>query len=78
MKVKDLIKELEKMNPEAEVIISSSNFELRNAFISDFHVTKYETGLKKKESFRDAFDGEEYKKEVWNLSGGSESIILIS
>jgi hypothetical protein len=78
MKVKDLIKALETVDPEATVIITSSNFELRGAQIPVSYVHESKKGSKRIQGFRDAFDGDSYDKETWSTIGGEESVIVIS
>jgi hypothetical protein len=77
MLVKDLIEKLKEQDPNAEVIVKSSNFELCGAYVPLDYISISNTGLKKKETFRDAFDGCAYSTEVWKLSGGAESIVII-
>lgn len=78
MKVKDLIEKLQKADPEATVIIKSSNFELKGAEVPVSSVYGTKTGSKKIEGFVDYFDGESYSKETWSSFGGEESIVHIS
>lgn len=78
MKVKDLRELLEKLDQEAEVIVSSSNFEQNNAKISVSYVHQYNEGQKKTESFRDAFDGETYSKDTYSIIGGNTPVVMIS
>ncbi len=78
MKTKDLIKKLKKLDPEAEVIVCSDNFELNNANVSVTSVNQYEEGSKKQKPFRDGFDNEIYNKEVWSIVGGDLKVVLIS
>lgn len=67
MKAKDLIKILEK-NPEAEVIVTSSNtMEHGGRMIAVTSVNEM-TGTKKTQTCRDAFDGGMYEQEFWGLS----------
>lgn len=75
MKVKHLIEKLLKTDPEAEVIITSSNFELNGADVPLGGLIESDKGSKKERTFRDAFDGEIYSKEIWSISGGSLSVI---
>ena len=77
MKVKELISELEKLNPDAEVITTSSNFELNGAMISAKSVRQYNEGSKSIETFRDAFDGGSYNKETWSIIGGKTPVVTI-
>ncbi len=77
MKVKDVLKLLENCDQEAEVIVCSSNFELNHAEVPVSMVHQYDTGSKEKQTFRDAFDGETYDKEVYSIVGGKENVVLI-
>lgn len=77
MKVKDLIEKLEKVDPEAEVITSSSNFELKFSKVSVSNVMQFETGKKEKRGFFDAFDGESYEREIWSVIGGEENVVIL-
>ncbi len=63
MKAKDLIKELEKVNPEATVVVTTDNFEQGHSTIKASHLYKFKGELKDK-PFKDAFDGGEYTSEV--------------
>lgn len=78
MKVKDLISKLQTMDENAEVIVRSSNFELNGADVSVSFVHQYNEGLKHKETFRDAFDGGTYQKEIYSIIGGNEKVVSIS
>jgi hypothetical protein len=78
MKNKELIKKLQAEDPEAEVIVTSDNFELNNSQISLENVNSYNTGSTKIRGFRDAFDGEGYSKKTWSIIGGHEKVILLS
>lgn len=78
MKNKDLIKELKKLDPEAEVIVTSSNFEQNNAKVPVSFIHQYNEGSKKTQQFRDAFDYETYNKEVVSIIGGDLKVILIA
>jgi hypothetical protein len=57
MIVKELIKKLEALDQNAEVIVKSSNFELNGANVSVTYVHEYSNGRKNTETFTDAFDG---------------------
>ena len=61
MKVKQMIKQLQKLNQEAVTFIH-----------------QYDKGSKKTRTFRDAFDGETFSKEVMSISGGTIPVVLIS
>jgi hypothetical protein len=78
MKVKELIKRLEALDQNAEVIIESPNFELKGAKVPVSFVHQYNVGLKSKKAFMDAFDGEVYSKEVWSIIGGTMSVVMVS
>lgn len=77
MKVKDLIQALEGMDPEATVIVRSNNFEHNGADIALSYANQYDTGSKKEQTFRDAFDGDSYTKETWSIIGGEEKVVSI-
>jgi hypothetical protein len=78
MKVKDLIEQLQSMNPEAIVIIVSDNFEMRGANVETRSVIESNEGLEIEETFRDAFDGRSYISETWSTIGGTEPVVKIS
>jgi len=78
MKVKDLIKKLEALDQNAEVIVTSSNFELNYASVPVSFVHQYNEGSKKTQIFRDAFDGETYSKEIWSIIGGAVPVVVVS
>ena len=78
MKVKEFIKLLEALNQDAEVIVVSSNFELKGATVAVSHVFEYKEGSKKTKVFRDAFDGEHYNVETWSVIGGDIPVVLVS
>lgn len=79
MKVKELIKKLETLDPEAEVVTHSSNFEMNYAVV-DYpgNFTQYDTASKTSKMFRDAFDGNSYEMEVWHTSGGDKKIVILN
>jgi len=77
MKVKELIEKLRGQDPEATVIITSSNFELNGADVPLSGIIGGEAGSKEIRTFRDAFDGETYEKEVWSPYGGNEKVISL-
>jgi hypothetical protein len=77
MKVKDLIENLKNVDPEATVILTSSNFELSGAEVPLSGILTGESGSKKSQTFRDAFDGGSYDKEVWSTFGGTEKVISL-
>jgi hypothetical protein len=78
MNVQELIKKLEALDPNAQVVITSSNFELGGANVSLSWLKQYNTGIEKQERFRDAFDGQSYTKKVWDISGGNTPIVYLS
>ena len=77
MKVKDLIKQLGKLNPEATVIVTSDNFELNYSKIAATYAIESYEGSKEMGTFRDAFDGENYNAEIWSSIGGKENVVEI-
>lgn len=77
MKNKELISKLQKLDPEAEVVVTSNNFELQHEVVSLQGVTEYKTARKVKKQFRDAFDGYAYLTEVYDLFNGEETVILL-
>jgi hypothetical protein len=78
MKVKDLIKKLEALDQNAEVIITSSNFELNGACVPVSFVHQYNEGSKKTRTFTDAFDGDTYSKEIWSIMDGQTPVVMVS
>lgn len=78
MKVKDLIKKLEALEQNAEVIVTSSNFELNGARVPVSVVHQYNEGSKEVRTFRDSFDGETYSKETWSIVGGQTPVVMVS
>ena len=72
----ELIAKLQAIEGDPEVIVTSSNFELNNALVGLTSVTEYRV-TKKYETFRDAFDGDTYSKEVYKLVGGTTTAIYI-
>jgi len=77
MKVKEAIKLLKEQDPEAELIITSSNFELKNSMVSAKHIVGFNHGMEREVEFKDSFDQSGYKKPVWNLFVGSENVVFI-
>lgn len=77
MKVKDVIKKLEALDQNAEVITKSSNFELNGASVPVSFIHQYNEGSKETRTFRDAFDGETYSKETWSTVGGQIPVVII-
>lgn len=78
MKVKDLIKILQDFDGESVVISHSDNFELNGALTPISYAHLYPHGEMKMEYFQDAFDGVQYSHEVYQISGGSLPVELIS
>jgi hypothetical protein len=78
MTVRDLIKKLKAIDQDAEVITTSSNFELGSALVPVSYVHVYKEGKEQTKTFRDAFDGESYDKKVWSLSGGKTTVVTIN
>lgn len=78
MKIKDIIKKLQELDPEAEGIITSANFELNGATVPVSSIHQYKTGSVKTQKFRDAFDGDYYNKEVYSIVGGKNKVVYIS
>lgn len=77
MKVKDVIKALLTCDQEATVIVTSDNFELRGADVAVSYVHQYNDGLKETKTFTDAFDHDDYDKEVYLIVGGTEKVVFI-
>lgn len=77
MIVKKLIEKLLMCDQDVEVVVSSSNYELRNALVPVSMVHQYENGSKRTETFTDDFDNEDYSKETWSIIGGEIPVILI-
>lgn len=76
MKVKELIAFLSNLDPEMEVIKPSENFEMNYANVK----ARYPMPIKMSpilETFRDAFDGEEYRSEVWKMDDQGQEVILL-
>jgi len=77
MKTKELIQKLKALPQDAEVICSSDNFELNGSDVEVTHLWLYHTGKKTTKTFRDAFDGETYEKDIWSIVGGKNKVIVI-
>jgi len=77
MRVKELKKILDQFDENAEVIVPSSNFELKGSLIAVTGVRE-EKMCKKKETFLDEFDCSIYSKEVYNYSGETDKVVIIS
>lgn len=78
MKVNELIVKLQLLDQDADVVIASSNFELRNADVDASSVHQYDDALKTTKTFMGAFDYENYQKETWSVAGGTSKIVYIS
>jgi len=74
MKAKELAEKLMK-NPEAEVVITSDNFELNGATIPVSSVFPF-NGKMESKSFRDAFDGGTYNSNVITWDTKSDTVFL--
>jgi len=74
----ELIKQLELLNGDAEIVIRSSNFEHNGKLVSLSGVTQYNTGRQTSVTTRDAFDGYPYKFKSWELNDGDIPIIILS
>jgi len=77
MTVEELIKKLQKENPKAKVIVTSSNFELNHANIELTSVWSSKTGREEIRTFRDAFDGDTYDTKVWFTIDGKKPIVQL-
>jgi len=77
MKVKDLIRQLKDLDPEATVIVTSDNFDLKYSKIVATYAIQSHEGSKETGTFIDAFDGESYDAETWSLIGGEEIVVEI-
>lgn len=78
MKVKDLIEKLGEFDPDAVVIVTSSNFELGGSDVEVSFAHQYDSGKCEVRTFMDAFDYERYDTKVYSIVGGNESVVLIS
>lgn len=78
MKVKELMKKLEMFDPEAEVLVSSKNFELNRTNVAVSLIYQSMEGSKQVKTFVNAFDHETYEKEIWSTFGGNLPVIYIS
>lgn len=63
MNVGQLILELQKLDPKTIVVVTTDNFEQGHQEIEAKYVNEF-NGFRYTESFRDAFDGGSYTKEV--------------
>ena len=74
--VKDLIKQLQKLKDQnAIVVVATSNFEQGNNKVKASGISEFK-GKLETESFRDAFDGGSYSKEIvrWDDKGKTNFI----
>ena len=78
MKVKDLIKKLKTMDPNAIVITTSDNYELKGSSIEVTSAYQSDEGSSRKKGFYDDFDGGSYDKTVYSTVGGKMKIVRIS
>lgn len=77
MKVSELVEKLLKLDQEATVLVTTDNFEMGNREIEAKYVSQYDTGQKRTQGFRDAFDGGSYSVIVWSTIGGKEKVVTI-
>lgn len=77
MKVSELIEKLSECDPNAEVIMRSDNFELHGSLVPVKYVNAFKA-QRKLETFRDAFDGETYSTEVFNVIDGNLTVVKLS
>lgn len=77
MNVAELIKKLEVLDPKAEVIIRSDNFELHGAQVELSYVHLSKEGSKEVRGFRDAFDGGAYTATVYSSIGGKLPVVTL-
>lgn len=63
MTVEHLINELQKLDPKAEVVVATSNFEQGNSDVIANHIYAY-NGKIRPQTFTDAFDHESYTKDM--------------
>jgi len=78
MTVEELIKKLERLNPDAEVIIPSPNFEHKGETVPVTFIHNYNDGSVKNKKFIDAFDGIRYTKQTWSIFGGHNPVVLLN
>jgi hypothetical protein len=78
MNVEELIAKLQKCNPKATVITSSSNFEMNYADVEVSGANEYDSGKCESQRFRDAFDGGSYNAKTWSVFGGNEPVVSIT
>lgn len=79
MKVKELIKKLQKLDQNAIVVVTTDNFEQGNSKKQAKYIHEFKGDIVK-ESFRDAFDGGSYSSEVvrWDNEKGKTKFIQIT
>jgi len=76
--VKDLIDLLSKYPSDTIVIKRTDNFEQGNSYVDVTGYIAEHKAKKKKEGFRDAFDGGSYTSEVWKLfEKDGEDVLII-
>ncbi len=66
------------LDPKAEVLVASDNFELMGSLIPLSSVNPYNEGSKEIRTFVDAFDGDTYEKEVYSIFDGNIKVVRIS
>lgn len=77
MKAKDLIKILEE-DPEAEVLVTTDNFEQGHAKISLKENCICKWKMKKVlRKFRDAFDGGSYSSEIYEIDEKGKEVFVL-
>ncbi len=75
MKKKDLIKILEKVDDNTEIITVSSNYELQNNLVMAFaDIRKYK---QVERQFIDDFDGTEYITKVYEQDDEGEDVVIV-
>ena len=75
MKAKELIKIL-KADPEAEIIVTTDNFEQGHNKVSLLSVAKWRMKKVQKE-FVDAFDHERYHKEIYETDESGQEVFVL-
>jgi hypothetical protein len=78
MKVKDLIEKLQGCDPEAVVLVRSSNFELGGSEVEAKYVHESKEGSLSQKQCVDAFDYTRYSTPVWSTIGGDKTVVSIS
>lgn len=77
MKVKELIEKLQEIDPNAEVVTTTSNFEMGNNLVRCSRVRVSKNASRKLQTFTDAFDGVRYQSETWSTVGGDLTVVEI-